>query len=248
MKRNFLKILVAVCCLFIKPTTQLFAQEFANSTTAITDELLSKITGVGAPQIFNDCIVFTAEHNAHFVGIAFDFENFRTIHAFKLRKVKDIDGKDVDSWYFYILDIPKGYESISYRLIIDGLWTTDPMNTLTEYNTETGIRLSSVKTGQKIETVTHADESNTVRFIYRGETGQEIRIGGTFTNWDSWIYKLKETSPGFYELSLPLPEGTYYYSFFHGMNRFVDQTNPNRAYTIDGRIASVVQVKAPSLY
>jgi len=222
-----------------------YAQEFDNTKTAITDELLSKITGLNEPQVINDCIVFTAEHNAHFVGIAFDFENFKQIHPFKLRTLRDIDGNPTDSWYFYILDIPKKAESISYRLIIDGLWTTDPLNPNSEYNRENGIRLSKIDINRNIPPATQIENDNTVHFVYEGESGQQIRVGGSFTNWDSWIYTLSEVKPGFYTLDLPLPEGTYYYNFYSGMKSIIDRTNPDRAYTTDGRVASVLVVKYP---
>ena len=54
--------------------------------------------------------------------------------------------------------------------------------------------------------------------------------------------ELEETKPGFYELSIPLPTGIYYYNYYLGMNSFVDKTNPNRAYTPEGRTASVIKV------
>ncbi|WP_256729200.1 glycogen-binding domain-containing protein [Treponema parvum] len=241
MKRSLFVFLTAV--LVLADSFFLSAQEFDNTHTAITDELLSKITGVNRPQIINDCIVFTAPHTAHSVGIAFDFENFKKIHAFKLRTFTDIDGKPVDSWFFYILDIPKNAPSVSYRLIIDGLWTIDPLNPDSEYNLETGIRLSKVNIDRTSPPATETSKNNAVRFIYRGESGQKIRLGGSFTNWDSWIYTMNEIEPGLYALDLHLPEGTYYYSFYSGLKTIIDKTNPERAYTVDGRVASVLRVE-----
>jgi hypothetical protein len=54
---------------------------------------------------------------------------------------------------------------------------------------------------------------------------------------------MKETSPGFYELSLPLPTGIYYYAYFIGTKQIPDYTNPRRAFTEDGRNASVLEVQ-----
>ena len=75
-----------------------------------------------------------------------------------------------------------------------------------------------------------------------GESGQRIRLGGIFTNWDSFIYELQETSPGLYQLELSLPKGTYYYAFYKGMSAFADDKNPKKVYTADGRIASVISI------
>jgi hypothetical protein len=208
------------------------------------DSIAAEINGVGKPLIKENHVIFTAEqHKRRFVGIAFDFENFRTIHPFQIRKITDVDGKVTDSWFFYILDIPKNITSISYRLIIDGLWTTDPVNDLTEYNTAMGIRLSKIMIDTKEPPATCLPDNGMVRFIYQGESGQNIRLGGSFTNWDSWIYYMTETEPGLYEIDLPLPGGTYYYTFYHGISSFIDKTNPHRAYTPDGRIASVITIK-----
>jgi len=52
------------------------------------------------------------------------------------------------------------------------------------------------------------------------------------------MYELRETSRGFYELSLPFPPGTYQYAFFHRGAQVPDPANTNRLYTRDGRIVS----------
>ena len=90
-----------------------------------------------------------------------------------------------------------------------------------------------------------ASQSQYVNLFYeviQGQSGQIIRLGGTFTNWDSSIYVMRETAPGLYELEIPLPRGTHYYAYYDGMASFVDKTNPDRAYTADGRTASVITI------
>jgi len=208
------------------------------------DILAANINGVSAPIIKGNHIIFTAEKsNRRFVGIVFDFENFKVIHPFKIRKITDDDGKVTGTWFFYILDIPDNLTSISYRLVIDGLWTVDPLNSLVEYNTAAGITLSKIPVDTQKPQMTCQPDTGIVHFVYKGESGESIRLGGSFTNWDSWIYYMNETEPGIYVIDLPLPEGTYYYSFYHGTASFVDKDNPARAYTPDGRIASVITVK-----
>jgi hypothetical protein len=81
-----------------------------------------------------------------------------------------------------------------------------------------------------------------VKFVYRGKSGQKIRLGGNFTNWDSWIYHLTETSPGLYQVELPLPPGKYEYAFYTGITSFPDDGNPQKCYTPDGKIASLLIV------
>ena len=81
-----------------------------------------------------------------------------------------------------------------------------------------------------------------VKFIYKGESGLKLNLAGTFTNWDPWIYEMVETSPGLYELELPLPAGKYYYNYYIGLTPILDNTNPQKIYTTDGRSASVLTV------
>lgn len=188
-------------------------------------------------------IVFSAKNGPRYVGIAFDFENYQVIHNFAKKSTTDIDGKIDNTWYFYILKLPEDVETISYRLIIDGLWTADPMNPNREYDINTGIQLSKFEIGSRYKNQTENKKSGeSVHFVYKGESGKKVRLAGTFTNWDSWIYELKETSYGVYEIDLPLPKGTYYYTYFIGTMSIPDRTNPHRAYGEDGKTVSVVTV------
>lgn len=215
------------------------------------DLLVATLDNYQAPFLSGNSVVFTAKPDARFVGIAFDFENFREIHSFQLKKIYDIEGEVTHSFFFYILDLPRDISDIEYRLVIDGLWTTDPLNPRTVYKPASGVTLSRLQLNRNLlpeteikkNTATSANESGTVRFVYRGQPGQHIRLGGTFTNWDSWIYELTETMPGIYQLDLPLPPGTYYYAFYNGSASMVDVSNPERGYTADGKVASVITVK-----
>jgi hypothetical protein len=207
------------------------------------DNLALSIDGVTRPFVKGNYAIFTADKHARFVGIAFDFENFRTIHSFKLRTIRDAEYKAVDSFYFYILDLPKTVQSVRYRLVVDGLWTTDPLNDTTVYNEDTGITLSELDASRYIPPVTEEQQKGIVHFVYQGESGEEIRLGGNFTNWDSWIYELTEVQPGLYQLDLPLPPGKYEYAFYKGLTTLVDKSNPDRCYTPDGKEASLLVVK-----
>ncbi len=206
------------------------------------DKLVAEITRVSPPVTKGEYVIFTADSAYRYAGIAFDFENFRTIHTFQRLVSRDENGKEFDSLLFFIAEIPKDVSSINYRMVIDGLWTTDPQNPITAYDNRTGMMLSSLPVTRISEPKTDRTESGTVRFIYQGERGQTIRLAGSFNNWDSFMYELKETSPGFYELDLPQPRGTYYYTFLNGTTALTDTTNPDRGYTKDGRVASILTV------
>ena len=205
-------------------------------------EMVTKITKVRAPYIQGDYLIFTAKKDSRFVGVAFDFENFHTIHAYKIHNLKNNENEIIDSVFFYILKIPKRVTKIAYRMVVDGLWTVDPENAIQEYDMNTGLMLSSVDVSRPIRPATEVLEKGVVRFVYQGKSGQQVRLGGSFTNWDSWIYEMRGVSPGLYQFDLPLPPGTYQYAFYTGVTPIVDKANPDHCYTPDGKEASMLVV------
>ena len=208
-------------------------------------EIAQKLLNPSAPFEKDGMIVFSAEEGPHYVGIAFDFENFQKIHSFQKRILLDENGEKSSAWYFYILEEYPNTDRILYRLIIDGLWTTDPMNPKQHYDEATGIHLSQIDVKHKYEMATSVKTSangKSVHFVYKGKSGQNVRVAGTFSNWDSWIYQLAETSRGFYELTLPMNEGTYYYVYCIGTKEFPDTTNHSRAIKDGGKAVSKIIV------
>lgn len=202
--------------------------------------LIAEINSVRAPVVKGSHLIFTADAKPRFVGITFDFENFKTIHSLRRIDTYDMDYKVVNALYFYVLDIPENLTTVSYKLVVDGLWTIDPVNPNTKYDRTAGM-LSTVKIPQT-GAQGSAARYGTARFVYYGEPGVHVRLNGSFTNWDPYIYELRETAPGVYELELPLLKGTYYYYFVRGLSELTDPTNPSRIHSPDGRSASVLKV------
>lgn len=221
-----------------------YADETASKTDSyIYNNIVTSITGAGTPYTEENYVVFTAKNNSRSVGIAFDFEHYSVIHPFSLRRIYNYEGEETDSWYYYILEKPKKLNSICYKLIIDGLWTIDPENPDVVYDIRNEIQLSRINLPSSEEKVTETTEEGFTRFIFKGDKGQKVRLGGTFTNWDSWIYELTEITPGNYEIKLPLPPGKYYYAFYTGLESFADPANPKKAYREDGKTVSEITVK-----
>lgn len=236
MKKNYFLLLIVF--LFV-----VVAGIFAEDDAYTVQNLITTIQRPCEPVIHNGYVIFTAHTSPRSVGIAFDFEDFKNIYQFQKLVTRDINNEPVDSVLFYILKIPAKTYEISYKLIIDGLWTLDPLNPAKKFDTETNITLSTVKIENTYPDATEQVQSNVIRFVYEGETGQKIRLAGSFTNWDSFIYELTETKPGFYEIYLPLPSGIHYYNYYKGADAFIDKRNPNRVYTADGRTASVITLQ-----
>ncbi|MCQ2597571.1 MAG: glycogen-binding domain-containing protein [Treponema sp.] len=239
MKR--VKIFAASLCLFFCAAAA-FASEAVEIKPYFYDKLIREIEKPQAPVVTDDYIVFTADASNRFVGVAFDFENFQTIHPFQILHTYGIDGEETNAVLFYCYERKHEVSSIKYRLVMDGLWTTDPNNPSKEYDEKINLYFSKLENLGEIATYTRQTDSMNTRFIYKGESGLDLRLAGSFTNWDPWIYTMTETKPGFYELELPLPSGKYYYSFFVGLVPVLDNTNPDKVYTDDGRTANVLVV------
>lgn len=240
MKRKISLIIISL--VFSVLASSIFAAEPTNFQNYELDVLLHGIEKPCAPVITDDYIIFTADVRNRHVGIAFDFENYNTVHPFQILTDTDDDGVVTRRHMFYCYKRQHKFTSITYRLIIDGLWTTDPLNPNKIYDENTNLYFSKIEDPGSIAIYTSKTESDTIHFIYKGDSGKLVHLAGTFTNWDPWIYELKETSPGLYELDLPLPSGKYYYSYYIGLTQILDNTNPEKVYSADGRIANVIVV------
>ena len=238
----FLMILALSICGLAAGAVGLYAEEPANFQNYELDTLLHEIDKAQAPVITENYIIFTCQPKYRFVGIAFDFENYQIIHPFQLLTHSDEDGVVTKKHMFYAYERQHKSTEIKYRLVMDGLWTTDPENPQKIYDDSVNLWFSKVEDPNSIKTYTQAKKSDSVHFIYKGESGQKIHLAGTFTNWDPWIYELNETSEGVYELELPLIAGKYYYNYYIGLTPVLDNTNPEKIYTLDGRSASVIVV------
>ncbi|MBP5176452.1 MAG: glycogen-binding domain-containing protein [Treponema sp.] len=223
-----------------------YADDYQRAPVVESDvfaDIASSINKVSAPYMKGDYVIFTQKKDARYMGIAFDFEKYRTIHQFQIKHMRDSNYEIEDSLYFYILKLPKNVQVLNYRLVVDGLWTTDPMNSTKKYNAEAGLVLSQLNVSRRVHEVTEKKETGKVRFVYNGKSGEQVRLGGSFTNWDSWIYEMTEVAPGQYQIDLALPPGQYQYAYYCGVKSYPDKTNPERCYTPDGKEASLLIVK-----
>ena len=218
-----------------------FAAAPVNYQNFELDTLLHNIEKPCEPIVTEDYIIFTANTQNRSVGIAFDFENYQVIHPFQVLSITDDEGKSTRRHLFYCYQRQHRFDTLKYRLVIDGLWTTDPLNPNREYDEQVNLYFSKLENLGQIRIETEA-KNDTVKFIYKGESGLKLQLAGTFTNWDPWIYQLEEIQPGLYELELPLTSGTYYYNYYLGLTPILDNTNPEKIYTADGRSASVIRV------
>jgi hypothetical protein len=218
------------------------------------DHLLS-LPGPGAPEIYEDSVIFTAPSSYRRVGIAFAFEGYTTVYW--LRKLliprdpaeiaaegkkKNVELSRDSGILFHIQTIPEGIRNLDYRMIIDGLWTRDPFNPLRVIG-PSGLNQSRITIPDIPRPLPTREIPGILNLSYTAPPGETVTVAGNFNSWDPFMYEMKETSPGFYSLSLPLPPGTYQYVFFHRGERIPDPHNQDKLYSPEGKIASRTVVK-----
>jgi len=219
-------------------------------------DYLRSLSGPGTPEIYEDAVVFTSPSSHKRLGISFAHEGYARVHWFKqlviprdntelLVKGKinpKLDPNKDSGIMFHCEPIPETLKNMDYRLIINGLWTTDPANPLSVTGAS-GIAESRVPLPEKSRNFQYAAPPGTYRFNYKGPPGESVTLGGSFNNWDPFMYELRETSPGFYTLTLPLPAGVFQYVFFHRGEQIPDPANPRIRYTREGLMVSEAEIR-----
>ena len=216
------------------------------------DYLLSLRAPV-SPVIFEDAVIFTASSSFRRVGISFAHEGFSRVHwlqrlliprdpaeieAETTRRNRNVPQNEDSGILFHVEVIPSGLQNLDYRMVIDGLWTLDPVNSLS-VSGPGNIAHSRVALPSRVRPPSTFDgPEGTLSFRFIAPPGEIITVGGNFNNWDPFMYEMRETARGLYTLNLTLPPGTYHYVFYYRGERHTDPNNPNEVFTQDGKSAS----------
>ena len=219
------------------------------------DRLLS-LPGPGAPEVFEDAVIFTAPSSLRRVGVAFAYEHFSKIYWFRQLVIPQDalnapipPGKKVPDPYrdsgllFYVHQTPGHVTDLAYRLIVNGLWTVDPANPSSRRDGVSGLAYSVISMPpRKPAPGPLKGPPGSLSFNFRGPPGETVTVAGSFNGWDPFMYELREGPAGVYSLDIPLPPGTYQYVFFHRGQRYLDPYNSRRIYAKDGRAASEIEL------
>jgi hypothetical protein len=222
----------------------------------LIDRLLS-LPGPGFPEIFDDLVIFTASSGLRRVGVAFADEGFSKVHWFRQLMIPQdpLDapvspGASAPDPYkdsgllFYIHQIPEGKREIEYRLIVNGLWTTDPANEQIRRDTVSGLAWSVLSLPRReVQYAPLKGPPESLSFAFKGPPGETVSVAGSFNGWDPFMYELREGPAGIYTINIPLPPGKYQYVFFHRGERYLDPYNSNRVYARDGKAASEIEIQ-----
>ena len=220
-------------------------------------DYLRAVSAPGRPEIFGNGVIFTASSAYQRVGISFAHEGYARVHWFRRLMIpmdmaeivttgrgrRNVEPNIDSGIMFHFEKTPEGLENMDYRLVIDGLWTADPLNPLSITNSSGLVESRVVLPLRSQAVLTSSAPPGTYRFNFRAPPGEIVTVGGSFNNWDPFMYELRETNPGFYSLTLPLPPGSFQYVFFHRGEQIPNPVSAMRLYTRDGRTVSVGEVR-----
>jgi len=190
---------------------------------------IQSLESAGPPQLLGELIILTYQEKrpVYYVGARFDHEQYKVLHKYM-----------INSHDIFVLVIPWPLEEtkIKYRIVVDGLWMDDPFNSQYEAD-PTGVRHSLIyipPSEREIFVSPEIMEQGRAKFIYQGNSGEDVFIAGDFNNWDPFLNRLVEKSPGVYIITLKLYAGQHYYYFVVNSVHLPDPNNKEIMYDADG--------------
>ena len=200
---------------------------------------VNSLTKAEAPRVQDKALVLTwkGDITPRYVAAAFKHESYRQKHLF---------WRNQNGVYFLVMDLASDMPStLEYRLIVDGLWQSDPTNQNRARNDQ-GIILNQISLASTDLPAHHGPVQGhfgQVEFAYHGKPGQQVSIVGNFNQWDPFAHFLEEGHPGEYHLKLQLPPGTLLYQFVVGTKAFLDPGNAHTGHDAQGGTFSYFENK-----
>lgn len=195
-----------------------------------------------APRFLGDHLLFSYtfasdrhDGRVHSVEIAFAHEDFSRLYAFE-RNENDV--------YVFLYDVPRELDEVRYRLVVDGIWTTDPRNPDRVVD-RWGVDLSRTAVPRVERTATRAPITHpdgTVEFVVTAPEGASVAVVGSFNGWDPFMTPLREVEPGRFSRRLRLGSGEHLYYYVVDGLRIPDPRNERRRWHTSGLVVSVVSL------
>lgn len=195
--------------------------------------------GSAPPEMVGSHLIFAYSPGepTRFVAAAFAHEDYAVLHYYK-RNPQGV----------FVLDLPTAGlpHTLHYRVIRDGLWTSDPTNPKSMVD-GAGNRISTFD----LPTDSFVDRSSPVvasggetTFRYKTALGRRVYLAGSFNNYNPFMYPMNPVPgvDGEFSLQLRLPPGDYRYYFVVDGVRRLDPENRERAIDPEGNEYSLVTV------
>jgi 1,4-alpha-glucan branching enzyme len=196
------------------------------------DIAIKSIDSSRPPRMVDDVLIlgYKPDRPARFVGARFAHEAWKVLHPYSMN----------DRGVF-VLDyqVPEGVQEIRYRIVVDGLWMADPANPRTDTDAA-GVSFSMYALEKEpFRTIVNPKQvGDELVFVFHGSPGRRVSLVGDFNNWDPFMDPLDEMSPGTYSVSLRVPPGRHWYSFFSDGRRILDRFNAQTGVDPDGHTVS----------
>jgi 1,4-alpha-glucan branching enzyme len=147
--------------------------------------------------------------------------------------------------YYYLLDGNKLEKDKRYKFFVDGVWTSDPMNTI-KMDDGSGSYVSIIDNiaGDEGRNLTFRFiDDNTVEFrLYKPEA-KLISLVGDFNNWNPESDLLEKDQQGIWRFQKRLSNGIYRYKYIVDGQWVYDLYNDETASDGTGGICSLITIK-----
>ncbi len=145
-------------------------------------------------------------------------------------------------WYYYL---PNFHKKITYKFLVDGFWTFDPMN---PHKKDDGIgsyvsMVDPLQLHEGKQVTFRVLANKTIEFRIYKPKARLIAIVGDFNNWNPENDLLRKDRNGIWRLKKELLPGVYKYKFIIDGDWQTDLYNYQTVYDANGAIYSVIRVK-----
>ena len=236
MTDKFFKSIQIIIVLLFIPFIPAFSLE--GYSLSIHTEI-SELKKAKSPFFLDNRILFTYYEGNQFtrrVAIAFETDNYKSVFPLM---------KNENNVFFIAREIPKKMDSLNYRLIVDGVWTDDPVN-MNSFLSPERLKVSRIIIpGIYREQLTSPIiEYRNVTFIYKDNSNKNVYLSGNFNNWDPFMFRMKEEreNPGTYSISMRMSPGNHYYKFVTDGVSIQDPNNLQKAYESRGNAVSIFTI------
>lgn len=188
-----------------------------------------------SPIIGDESILFISTNQAKVVKLILESEGWKPINM-------NYDDRTKMWYYLYEKELKKG--KYRYKIIVDGIVFTDPLNINKEPDGIGGFfSVFELKNDLEIFKKNPKNLGNGYyEFRYKNLDAQKVVISGNFNNWNPYELEMKREPGGLWKIKLYLPRGIYYYQFIVDDEITPDPSNLKTIRDKHGNMVNVLEV------
>ncbi|MGC8870174.1 MAG: hypothetical protein ACP5PT_03675 [Brevinematia bacterium] len=225
MEKPLLKVFL-LTALFLLYSTNI--AKSANDLSTFTNYFLS-------PIVSDDYILFISTNQAKVIKILLENKEWKPINMSYDEKSK--------LWYYQLEEnLKKG--KYRYKLMIDDIITTDPLNPNLEPDGIGGFfSVFELKNDLEIIKSNPRKLSKSIyEFRYKDLNATKVILCGSFNNWNPYELEMKREEGGIWKIKIHLPKGKHYYYFIVDDEITPDPLNNKSLKDKNGYTVSLVEV------